>query len=82
MRRLLPLAVLLFAAGCISARDSKRFESRLNKLEKEVNHLRIEVSEAKGEVSSAAGKVKALEENYRILLREVEKLKRNRKRKR
>jgi len=66
----------------MTARDAKKFEKRLTRLEKEVNRLRTEVSEAKGEVSSATGMVKALEENYRILLKEVEKLKKSRKGKR
>ncbi len=68
--------------GCMTARDARKFEKRLTRLEKEVNRLRTEVLEAKGEVSSSAGMVKALEENYRILLKEVEKLKRSKKRKR
>ncbi len=84
MRRLglIALVSTVLAMGCATSRDAKKFEKRLTRLEKEVNRLRTEVSEAKGEVSSAVGKVKALEENYRILLKELENLKRNKKRKR
>ncbi len=79
---LVVIGSLVFAVGCATSRDAKKFEQRLTRLEKEVNRLRTEVAEAKGEVSSATGKVKALEENYRILLKELENLKRGKKRKR
>ncbi|NPA79474.1 MAG: hypothetical protein GXO29_00265 [Thermotogae bacterium] len=69
------LAGSLWLGGCATSRDAKKFEERLIKLEKEVKTLRSEVLEAKGEISSAVGKVKALEENYRILLKELEKIK-------
>lgn len=84
MRRILwaLLGSSLLLVGCATSRDAKKFERRLTRLEREVNKLRTEVAKAKGEVSSATGKVKALEENYRILLKELESLKRNRKRKR